>query len=85
MKTTLRATSNSILWQGSFPPSKLLVNFLISYPSTLVDEYAPTGVNFFIHPLNANKIEFKNISKELIALLREKLDRYDLKNEFKWK
>jgi hypothetical protein len=31
LKTTLRATSNSILWQKSFPPSKLLVNFLIWY------------------------------------------------------
>lgn len=42
------------------------VDFLISYPSTLVTEYKEFNINSFVHALNEEKDEFSSISEDII-------------------
>ena len=45
------------------------VNFLISYPSTLVIEYKEFGINSFIHTLNEEKDKFPLVAEDVINSL----------------
>lgn len=46
------------------------VDFLISYQSTLVDEYKAMGVDAFVHPMILNDGDFEAAMSELVARLR---------------
>jgi hypothetical protein len=41
------------------------IDFLVSYPSTLVDEYQQIGVKSFVHPLTQNQFDVDLIAQEL--------------------
>ncbi len=45
------------------------VDFLISYPSTLVIEYKELGIYSFVHALNENKDEFSRIAENVIRFI----------------
>lgn len=43
------------------------VNMIISYPSTLVDEYASHGIPALVHPINMKKENSDNFTDEMIS------------------
>ena len=46
------------------------VDFLVSYPSTLVMEYKKHGISSFVHPLAINKTEYKKYKSKILREIK---------------
>ena len=46
------------------------VDFLVSYPSTLVMEYKKRGISSFVHPLTISKTEYKKYKSKILREIK---------------